>query len=245
MKNFKFMNNDEIELTCSQMLDQYFTSIGARNKILPSIDIDSFVMNYLHCTVVYENITTNSNCIGFASDGITKLWISRNGRKREVLYPRDTIVLDKYLTTPGNESKRRFILGHEAGHVITSRIYGNQAAYYNHAFDSEANYNQQLLTDQFNIYETQADRISACLLMPKPIVLKYLETYLNTHKVTRYENYGISKYDQAMLLRIASEMKVSITTLMIRLKELNLIEVRPLSYQSESKEVFPYEPQEI
>ena len=245
MKNIKFMNNDEIELTCSQMLDQYFTSIGAKNKILPSIDIDSFVMNYLHCTVVYESIAANSNCLGFASDGVAKIWISRNGRKREVLYPRDTIVLDKYLTTPGNESKRRFVLGHEAGHVITSRIYGNQAAYHNHVFDNEANYNQQLLIDQFNIYEIQADRISACLLMPKPVVLKYLETYLNTHKVIKYEEVGISRYDQSMLLRIASEMKVSITALMIRLKELNLIEVKPLSFQSLDKEVFPYEPQEI
>ena len=245
MKSFKFMNNDEIELTCSQMLDQYFSSIGASNKILPSVDIDSFVLNYLHCTVVYESIAAKSNCLGFVSDGVTKIRIYRNGRKRDVVYDRDTIVLDKYLTTPGNEAKRRFVLGHEAGHVITSRIYGNQAAYHNHAFDAEANFNQQLLTDEFSIYEIQADRISACLLMPKHIVLKYLETYLNTHKVTRYENYGISKYDQSMLLRIANEMKVSITALMIRLKELNLIEVRPLSFQAESKEVFPYEPQEI
>jgi len=245
MKNFKFMSNDEIELTCSQMLDQYFSSIGAGNKVLPSIDIDSFVLNYLHCTVVYESIAAKSNCLGFVSDGVTKIRIYRNGRKRDVVYDRDTIVLDKYLTTPGNESKRRFVLGHEAGHVITSRIYGNQAAYHNHAFDAEANFNQQLLTDEFSIYEIQADRISACLLMPKHIVLKYLETYLNTHKVTRYENYGISKYDQSMLLRIANEMKVSITALMIRLKELNLIEVKPLSFQAECKEVFPYEPQEI
>ena len=95
---------------------------------------------------------------------------------------------------------------------------------------------------ELNIYETQADRFSACLLMPKPIVLKYLETYLNSNKVIRYENYGISKYDQSMLLRIANEMKVSITAFMIRLKELNLIEVKPLSFQAENKEIFPYEP---
>ena len=242
MKNIKYMSNDEIELTCAQMLDQYMDRIGAKSKILPSIDIDDFVMNYLGCTVVYECIAARSNCLGFASDGITKLAVSRNGRRREVLYDRDVIVLDKYLQTHGNESKRRFVLGHEAGHIITNRIYGNTAAYYNHAFDNEASYNQQLLLGELNIYETQADRFSACLLMPKPIVLKYLETYLNSNKVIRYENYGISKYDQSMLLRIANEMKVSITAFMIRLKELNLIEVKPLSFLAESKEVFPYEP---
>ena len=242
MKTIRYMNNDEIELTCSQMLDQYLDRIGAKNKLLPSIDIDDFVLNYLGCTVVYESIAARSNCLGFVSDGVTKIGIVRNGRKREVLYDRDTIILDKYLKSSGNESKRRFVLGHAAGHVITSRIYGNAAAYHNHAFDSEANYNQQLLIDELNIYESQADRISACLLMPKHIVMKYLETYLNTDRVIRYENYGINRYDQSMLLRVANEMRVSITALMIRLKELKLIEVRPFSLQTESKEVFPYEP---
>ena len=130
MANFRFMNNDEIELTCSQMLDRYLSRIGKADQILPVIDIDGFVLNFLHCTIVYENIAVNSNCLGFLSDGVTKVLIKRNGRKRLVLYDKDTIVLDKYLTLPGNESKRRFVLGHEAGHVITSRIYGNRAAYH-------------------------------------------------------------------------------------------------------------------
>lgn len=243
MKSFKFMSNDEIELTCSQMLDRYYSTLGIQDKMIPSVDIDHFVLNFLHCTVVYENIVARSNCLGFVSNGVDTITISRNGRKRTVLYDRDTIVLDKVLTSSSYESKRRFILGHEAGHVITNRIYGNQAAYHNHAFDSEANYNREILIEEFNIYETQADRISACLLMPKNIVLKHLETYLDSHKVIKYEGYGVSKYDHSMLLRIANEMKVSITALMIRLKELDLLEVRPLSALNlDNKEVFPYEP---
>ena len=237
------MNNDEIELTCSQMLDQYFTSLGVKDQILPLVDIDNFVLNYLHCTVVYESIVGRSNCLGFVSDGVTKIDITRNGRKRSVLYDRDVIVLDKVLTMPSFESKRRFVLGHEAGHVITNRIYGNEAAYHNRAFDCEAQFNKALIIEQFNIYETQADRISACLLMPKKIILKHMENYLNAHKVINYEEVGISRYDKSMLLRIANEMKVSITAFMIRLKELNLIETKPLSSQPiKEKEVFPYEP---
>ena len=243
MRNFTFLNNNEIELTCSQMLDRYLTGLGLKDALPAFIDIDNFVMNFLHCTVVYESIAARNNCLGFVSDGVTTITILRNGRKRKVLYDRDTIVLDKYLQMPGNEAKRRFVLGHEAGHVITNRIYGNAAAYYNHAFDSEAGFNKQLLIEQFNIYETQADRISACLLMPKVLLLKYMETYLDSHKVIRYEGTGISKYDRSMLLRIASELKVSITALQIRLKELGLITDKPLPYKDpESKEVFPYEP---
>lgn len=243
MRNFTFLNNNEIELTCSQMLDRYLTGLGLKDTLPAFIDIDNFVMNFLHCTVVYESIASRNNCLGFVSDGVTTITILRNGRKRKVLYDRDTIVLDKYLQMPGNEAKRRFVLGHEAGHVITNRIYGNAAAYYNHAFDSEAGFNKQLLIEQFNIYETQADRISACLLMPKVLLLKYMETYLDSHKVIRYEGTGISKYDRSMLLRIANELKVSITALQIRLKELGLITDKPLPCKDpESKEVFPYEP---
>ena len=242
MKRIKFMNNNDIELTCSQMLDRYYDSLGVKDQIVPSVDIDNFVMNFLHCTVVYEAIAVRNNCLGFVSDGVHTIAIQRNGRKRNVLYDRDVIVLDKYLQMPGMEAKRRFVLGHEAGHVITGRIYGNEAAYHNHAFDCEAAYNKQRLIEQFNIYEAQADRISACLLMPKNILLKHMETYLDSHKVIRYEGAGISKYDKSMLLRIASEMKVSITALMIRLKELDLIETRPLPAGGIDKEVFAYEP---
>ena len=243
MKRVKFMNNEQIELTCSQMLDRYFSSLGNKDEIIPFVDIDNFVLNFLHCTVVYESIATSNNCLGFVSDGVNTIDILRNGRKRKVLYDRDVIVLDKYLLMPGNESKRRFVLGHEAGHVITGRIYGNEAAYHNHAFDCEGNYNKQLLIEQFNIYETQADRIAACLLMPKNVLLKHMETYLDSHKVIKYEGAGISKYDKSMLLRIANEMKVSITALSIRLKELGLIETRPMPNAiGMEKEVFPYEP---
>ncbi len=243
MRNFTFLNNNEIELTCSQMLDRYLTGLGLKDTLPAFIDIDNFVMNFLHCTVVYESIAARNNCLGYVSDGVHTIEILRNGKKRRVLYDRDVIVLDKYLQMPGNEAKRRFVLGHEAGHIITGRIYGNEAAYHNHAFDCEGDYNKQLLVQQFNIYETQADRIAACLLMPKNVLLKHMETYLDSHKVIKYEGAGISKYDRSMLLRIANEMKVSITALSIRLRELDLIETRALPKNlGMEKEVFPYEP---
>ena len=63
MAGIKYMNNDEIELTCSQMLDRYHFSIGKGDMILPYVDIDNFVLNFLHCTIVYENIAEHSNCL--------------------------------------------------------------------------------------------------------------------------------------------------------------------------------------
>nr|MCR4769087.1 hypothetical protein [Bacteroidaceae bacterium] len=97
MKRIKYMNNNDIELTCSQMLDRYYDSLGVKGQLIPSVDIDNFVMNFLHCTVVYEAIAVRNNCLGFVSDGVHTIAIQRNGRKRNVLYDRDVIVLDKYL----------------------------------------------------------------------------------------------------------------------------------------------------
>lgn len=237
-----YMSNDQIEKTIFGMYLRFRELSGAQNKIDSFVDIDNFVTNFLHCTVVYESIAERNNCLGFVSDGVTRAWIRRNGKKKQVLYPADTIVLDKYLLSSANESKRRFTLGHEAGHVILNRIYVNQAAYYSHSFDNIIEYNKAMMMQEFNIMEMQADRVSACLLMPKPILLKYLEVYFDSDKVIRYEDGSFNQYDRSMLLKIAGDMKVSITALMIRLRELNLIEVRPHpSDNYYDKEEFPSE----
>ncbi|SEW38383.1 protein of unknown function [Ruminococcaceae bacterium KH2T8] len=240
MSKNNLMNRGEIELLIAQMLDRYFT-VKNNGKIMSSIDIDDFVLNFLECQIIYESIGTSSNTLGYVSDGFTKLKVFRKGRIREVLFPKDTIVLDKYLCSRNMESKRRFVLGHEAGHVITNRIYHQQKAYFNREFDSLQLNNSREMLDQFSIYEMQADHISACILMPKLTVMKHIETAFKAKKVIKYDNGTISRYDRVMLQQMANEMKVSMAALMNRLKELNLFEIRPLPYPFDGDEVIIYE----
>ena len=239
MSKINFMNREQTERCIAQMLDRYFKNKN-NGMIKSSIDIDDFVLNFLECQIIYESIGRSSNTLGYVSDGVNKLKVFRKGRVRDVLFPKDTIVLDKYLCSSNMESKRRFVLGHEAGHIIENRIYHLDRSYFNREFDVNGDNSIAVLREQFSPFEFQADHISACLLMPKELVMKHLEVAFHSYKVVRYEDGSISQYDRVMLDQIADEMKVSKTSFMRRLEELDLFEIRPLPYSCRN-EVIVYE----
>ena len=84
-----------------------------------TIDIERFVTEFLRYTVIYDNFATDD--IGetaFLADGECSLKVWRNYKKENVIYPVNTIVLDKMYLLPKNECRKRFALAHEAGHII-------------------------------------------------------------------------------------------------------------------------------
>ena len=79
------------------------------------VDIEGLVTDYLGLTVVYENIAEDDpNKIAFLSNGKRPLWVSRNGERIQVVFPKGTVVMDKVLLHENESSRRRFTLGHEA-----------------------------------------------------------------------------------------------------------------------------------
>ena len=122
-----YISRAEAEELCDGLIQQF---IGNVSTIPESIDIDTFVSNFLKCTVVYENIIEEDrDKIGFTGDGKRPIRIMKNGRPEEVVYPRNTIVLDKYLLNKDENCHRRFVLGHEAGHIIANRINPDNPAF--------------------------------------------------------------------------------------------------------------------
>ena len=68
---------------------------------------------------VYTTIAEDDrDKIGFISDGIYPLQVMREGRWETVIYPKGTIVIDRFLLQPDKSAQRRFTLAHEAAHVI-------------------------------------------------------------------------------------------------------------------------------
>lgn len=87
-----------------------------------------------------------------------------------VVFPPNTVVLERSLLRPEEEKRRRFILGHEAGHIISNRI--NPDTPKNHAcfhrvFDSEREYDAAELTERYHVSEWQANTFSAGQVLPK------------------------------------------------------------------------------
>ena len=90
----KRLTKQQIDNICNVLTSGYLEKRLIEGKDASKIDIEDFVVSYLGCTVVFECIAEDYDCMGYASDGIQPLCVCRNGRKEEVVFPKDTIVID-------------------------------------------------------------------------------------------------------------------------------------------------------
>ena len=221
----RICNQNDVERVGAEVIVSYLRRIGKGDEIPDYIDIDDFVANYLRCPVVYENIHKSSDCLGYVSNGVKPLLVYRDNKVLEVVFPKDTIILDRYLCSPTQETKRRFTLAHEAGHIITNRINRiEQEACYHENNDVQPRTKPELKC-RFSILEVFANRFAACLLMPTESVKKYIHTYFGHDKIMLDEHGHLSTYDQALLREVADKMEVSFSALLLRLNELGLYDI--------------------
>ena len=66
--------------------------------MIQSIDIEHFITEFLKLKIEYTSFAeSDSGKIGFLADGQTPLLIYQDGRIIPFIFPKDTIVLDKFL----------------------------------------------------------------------------------------------------------------------------------------------------
>ena len=79
------------------------------------------------------------------------------------------------------------------------------------------------------VEEMQADRLAAVILMPEATVKKALLDFHRGYPVAVYGQNIIQGDDRKTIHRMAGCLGVSFTALFIRLKELGLLDYRPVS----------------
>ena len=136
MRNF--LSRKEADELGDALVQQYM----GKNKDFPLfVDIDGFTTDFLRCQVLYETFAEDDmDKIGFSSDGITSLSVHREGKTAQVVFPRNTIVLEKSLLEPSEQFRRRFTLAHEAGHMIAAKLDPEQAVGFQRVYDGERLY---------------------------------------------------------------------------------------------------------
>ena len=208
-----YISRAEAEELCDCLIQQFTGNVSTMPE---SIDIDTFVSKFLKCTVVYENIIEEDrDKIGFTGDG---------RRPKEVIYPRNTIVLDKYLLNKDENCHRRFVLGHEAGHIIANRINpDNPACFYHFARRKCSEYTINDLKDRYSIGEWQANTIAAALLMPRYLMRNALKRFNGGKRLPIYGENIFHPREKAILCKMAESLQVSYTALLIRLKDLDML----------------------
>ena len=223
-----YISRAEAEELCDGLIQQF---IGDVSTMPESIDIDTFVSKFLKCTVVYENIIEEDrDKIGFTGDGRRPIRIMKNGRPKEVIYPRNTIVLDKYLLNKDENCHRRFVLGHEAGHIIANRINpDNPACFYHFARRKCSEYTINDLKDRYSIGEWQANTIAAALLMPRYLMRNAQKRFNGGKRLPIYGENIFHPREKAILCKMAESLQVSYTALLIRLKDLDMLSKHDVS----------------
>ncbi len=223
-----YISRAEAEELCDGLIQQF---IGNDSEIPKAIDIDAFVCDYLRCTVVYENISEeDKDRIGFTGDGKRPLRIIKNGKRKEVLYPKNTIVLDKFLLNPGEQYHRRFVLGHEAGHILANRINPDSPACFYHFKNQDCStYSMNDLKERYSINEWQANTFAAALLMPRYVMIEVLKRFNGGRRLPVYGESIFHPREKSILNKMANSLQVSYTALIIRLRDLKMLNYHDVS----------------
>ena len=188
------------------------------------------VANFLGLKVVYESFAEDErDKIGFVSDGKYPLTVLRDGKKVKVRFPKDTIVLERILLRPEEQTRRRFTLGHEIGHILIDRARPQPArASFNTVYDEERKYSAEELFERMNIGESQANTFSARMLMPKPLLRSKVERFFQRETIPVYGENLFSPRLKPRLCSMAEELGVSYTAMHIQLRDDKLLEHRPV-----------------
>ena len=141
-------------------------------------DIEDFITSNLGYRIVYDRIAEgDAGKMAFLADGKTALLLRRKGQRVSIVPPKGLIIVDEYLRQEQNLRKRRFVLAHEAGHILMDRLGNNPVtSAFSREFDTEKQYTVKELSDMFSIAESMATAMGVALLMPRTSVVRYVRS---------------------------------------------------------------------
>ena len=224
-----YMSRTEINEISEGLIEVYARKY--RNKVIQSIDIGHFITEFLSMKIEYVPFAEDDGGrIGFLADGETPLMVYRDGEILPVVFPADTVVLDRSLLAEKEQGRRRFTLAHEAAHYILSRIYAvPDAGRFHTEYDSGQVYTKEEMAQMFSNAEWQADTMGASLLMPRFLVEGALAKFNGSQCIRIYGDTTFSMQEKARIRKMADYLGVSYTALVIRLRELNMLENHDIS----------------
>ena len=231
----KFTTYDEIENLCEAMIKDFMKRKHYTNS--RCVDIEAFVTEYLGVPIVYETFAEpDPGRIGFLSDGKRPVWVIREKRKTQVVFPERTAVIEKCLQSPSEIGRKRFTIAHEGAHYILGKHIPLQskAAFYSN-FDGELTYSNDMLHEMMSINESLTNRAAACCLMPRFLVQRNLNRHNNGNRLIAYDGYVMPQQPKIIIQKMADTLGVSYTAFFNRLKELDLFEIRPIEEYLQSE----------
>ena len=219
------ISNRELDELGDGLVRHYLAHSGMQ-ATARCIDIEGLA-NFLGLTVTYETFAEKDfDKIGFLSDGKTPLLVRRNGRIVSFLFPLGTIVLDVSLHADKESGICRFTIAHEIAHFMIDQH--RPAAQYHRTFDAEKKYSVAEMNELFNIVENQADRLAAAILMPRFMVDRALDDFYKGKRIPVYGQNIIAPKEDKAISRMAAQIGVSYSAMLIRLRQFGLLDYHPV-----------------
>ena len=222
------------EVRINELTEQIILKYLAMKKQSPEsvvcVDIEGLACDYFKQTIIYETFAEDDpDKDAFSANGIKPLKVRRNNKVESVVFPKDTIVLDKYYQNPSNIISRRYVLAHEIGHRIYEKMApGHNAGNYHSIFDTERVYTIDELREQMTIPESQATRVGCALLMPQFLVENTIHRVAKRKRLNVYGGHQILPDDSSKFKQISDDLGVTFNMLMIRLRRLKLLNYRSI-----------------
>lgn len=222
-----YHTNEEIDEIGEGLIRKYDYNAFIKGE---STNIEGFITEHLNYRTVYDRIAdSDAGRMAFLSDGKTPLWVWRNGRRTQIIPQPNTIVIDEFLLQENAKTRRRFILAHEAGHIIMDMLCNVPVtAAFNNEFDSEQNYSIQDLACMFNINESKATSMGVALLMPRTSVINRAKQLITTKRIPLYGNSVLCDKDRIVISKLAEHFQVSYKSMFYRLRDLKMFEPRDI-----------------
>lgn len=105
----------------------------------------------------------------------------------------------------------------------------NPVTQFQRTFDGERVYSMAEMKLHFNWNETQADKLATSLLMPYFIVAAALKDFNHGNKLKIFGDEVFAPEDRMIIKKMAAQIGVSFSALLIRIKELQMVEYHPIS----------------
>ena len=192
------------------------------------IDIEG-IANNLGLKITYVRFAEEDpDKIGFLANGSTLLKIWNESGIVSVLFPLGTIVLDERLRRDQESGRCRFTIAHEVAHAILKKNTLQLQPQYKRVFNPEENYSLQQMKTQFSFEEVQADRLAAAILMPYFVVAQALLDFNGGNNLLVYGDNILPAEEQRKVNKMAAQIGVSYTALLIRLRQFNMLRYQSL-----------------
>lgn len=220
----------------------FFGSEADTVRIARATPIDQFAKDYLGLNVSFVRLSSDGNICGLTAYADTEYIIEEMGIRRTIPLRQNQVLLDESFIQPGQVQKlcgkRRFTLAHECAHQILYSMEDEEVkAACQQKYAARTAYSLRDLKSHEDWNEWQANVLGAAILMPQK-EMDYAMWYFGGGKILMNYEGRFTHCDHLTIRLICSQLGVSKTAAVIRLRHLGYIEDRPYTEYVDPLEVW-------